>query len=443
MALWSAPRTKKPLILRGARQVGKTTIVRQFSNQFEQYIELNLELQEHQTLFESDLAFSEMVQRLFFSQNKSWSKKDKTLLFIDEIQESPKVIGFLRFFYELEPTISIIAAGSMLETLFDTTLSFPVGRVEYLVLRPLCFSEYLNAIGENEAVEVMQQIPLPKFAESKLETFFNNFALIGGMPEVVKQYASHRDLKQLSKIYNSLITSYMDDVEKYAHSSAQANYLRFIIKNMFANAGKRITFERFSNSNYKSRDMAEGLRTLEKAMLVNLVYPTTQTELPLLTDNRKSPKLQVLDSGLLNFFVGIQSEILGSTSIDTVYKGTLVEHLVGQEMLSNQFETLANLNFWVREKKGSMAEVDYIVNHNSKLIPIEVKSGKIGKLKSLMLYMEATPHQLAVRIYSGNLHIEKIKTPAGKSFYLLNLPLYLSRYFMEYLDWFENEVKLL
>jgi uncharacterized protein len=440
LRVWTTSDTKKPLVLRGARQVGKTTVVRQFGKEFGQYIELNLELFENKTLFEKEGSFDELVQNIFFLNKKSYLKKEKTLLFIDEIQEVPRAMNLLRYFYELEPTISVIASGSMLETLFDSQMSFPVGRVEYMVLRPVTFTEYLYAMKETAALEVLQQKPVPQFAQEHLFSLFKTFVLIGGMPEIVANYAKNRDLKSLSKIYNSLISSYSDDVEKYAKSSVQTQHIRAIIRNMFGQAGRRIKFEGFGNTNYKSRDMAEGLRTLEKALVLNLLHPTTSTKLPLMPDSKKSPKLQVLDSGLMNYFVGLQSEILGTNNLESVYQGTLIEHFVGQEMMALQFDTLNNLNFWIREKKSSSAEIDYIVNHKSRLIPIEVKSGKIGKLKSLLIYMDDAPHDRAVRVYGGKLVIEKHKTSNGKEFFLLNLPYFLSYDMLSYLDWFDEQV---
>lgn len=440
LSKWKVSKNRKPLVLRGARQVGKTTIVRKFAEEFTQYIELNLENEEHSLFFKNSSSLTDQLKTVFLSKNKSWNKRSETLLFIDEIQSLPKLVNQLRFFYENLPEIPIITAGSMLETLFDHQMNFPVGRVEYLVLRPVNFYEYLGAIKETEVLELLNHRPIPSYAEPRLFNLFKNFSLIGGMPEVVKRYAEEKDLKELSKTYNSLITSYLDDVEKYARNTVQTQLLRYVIRNMFAYAGRRITFEGFGNSRYKSREMSETLRTLEKALILNLIYPCTQTKLPMIPDLKKSPKLQVLDFGLMNYFVGLQAEIMGSQMLENVYDGILIENLVGQEILSEQFESLNTLNFWARDKKGSTAEVDFIINYNSKLIPIEVKSGKIGKLKSLLMYMDETPHNMAVRIYQGGLIIEKHITTNGKEFYLLNLPYFLSFDLLGYLEWFENSI---
>jgi uncharacterized protein len=432
---WATQPTRKPLVLRGARQVGKTTLVNQFAKQFEQYIYLNLELTADRQPFERFTSIETLVQALFFIKNKSLAKKSTTLIFIDEIQAVPKALSTLRYFFEDEPTIAVIAAGSMLETLFDKNISFPVGRVVYKVVRPVSFPEFLGAMGETAVLEQLQTIPIAAFAHDKLLQFFHIYALIGGMPEIVKHYAQHKDLAALAPIYDSLITAYLDDVEKYAHHTTQIAHIRHAIRASFSQAGKRIKFEGFGNSAYQSREMGESLRILEKALLIQLIYPDTTTTLPLLPDLKKSPRLQLLDTGLMNYFVGLQTAIIGTSDLNNIYQGTLIEHLVGQELLAAQHNTLSSLHFWVREKAGSTAELDYLYVFQEKLIPIEVKSGVEGTLKSLHLFMDAAPHEVAVRYYAGELTVSEVMTKEGKKYQLLNLPYYLGSQIEGYLDW--------
>lgn len=436
---WLKKKDRKPLVLRGARQVGKTTVINQFAGRFEQYIYLNLELPDDREPFEKFSTIETLVQALFFLKNKTLSAKGNTLIFIDEIQEVPQALNTLRYFYESEPEIAVIAAGSMLETLFNKNISFPVGRVEYKVLRPASFPEFLAAMNEREALQYLTQVPAPSFTHTKLLQLFHTYALIGGMPEIVKYYSENKDLTELGSIYDSLITAYLDDVKKYAPTELQAVHIRHAIRASFAQAGKRIKFEGFGNSSYKSRDMGDALRTIENALLIHLLYPCTDVQLPMLPDHKKSPRLQILDSGMLNYFTGIQKEILGTADLNKVYQGTLIEHLVGQELLAGQYNALSNLNFWVREKQTSTAEVDYIWLFESKLIPIEVKSGTEGKLKSLHLYMDAAPHAMALRFYAGEISITSATTANGKNYKLLNLPYYLVSQTDHYLRWFQSQ----
>jgi predicted AAA+ superfamily ATPase len=433
---WRQNMPRKPLVIRGARQVGKTTLVNQFAKQYEQYIYVNLELSEDKQPFENFTSIETLINTLFFLKNKIVAKKSTTLIFIDEIQEVPKALNILRYFFELAPEISVIAAGSMLETLFDKNISFPIGRVEYKVIRPVSFPEFLSAIDETTALEQLTQVPVAEFAQTKLLSLFHTYALIGGMPEIVQQYATHKDLVTLGPVYDSLISGYMDDVEKYAKSNAQILHVRHCIKNSFAQAGKRIKFEGFGNSAYKSREMGESLRTLEKALLLQLVYPCTTATLPMVPDIKKSPRLQILDTGLLNYFVGIQKEIIGTDDLNTIYQGTLIEHLIGQEILSFQYNALSALHFWVREKKESTAEVDYLFQYDGLVIPIEVKAGKEGTLKSLHSYMDIAPHKMAIRFYAGVLKITDAITQNGKQYQILNLPYYLGSQIEKYIAWF-------
>ena len=266
---WHSKPGRKPLVIRGARQVGKTTVVHQFSKRFEQYIYLNLELDEDKQPFLQYRNLDHLLQTIFFLKNQLLSKKESTLIFIDEIQEVPEALNTLRYFYEQEPGLSVIAAGSLLESLFDQKIHFPVGRVEYKVLRPVSFPEFLEALGEKAALEQLYHIPCNDFAHRKLTELYHLYAIIGGMPEIVNHYVQHKDLLALNPVFDSLLTSYLDDVEKYAKNDTQVMHLRHVIRSSFTEAGKRIHFEGFGNSAYRSREMGECLRILEKAMLVH------------------------------------------------------------------------------------------------------------------------------------------------------------------------------
>lgn len=437
---WKAKSTRKPLIIRGARQVGKTTVVRQFAADFEQFIYLNLELPGDRKPFEDFINFDTLLQSLFFLKNLSLTKRDKTLVFIDEIQEVPEALQQLRYFYEDAPDLAVIAAGSMLESLFNPDISFPVGRVEYLVIHPVSFPEFLGAIGETAALEQLKNVPLATFAKVKLMQLFQRYCLLGGMPEVIQQYAATKDVTSLTTVYESLLLSYLDDVEKYAANNSQVDYIRHAIRASFAEAGKRIKFQGFGRSSYKSREMGEALRTIEKALLIHLVFPQTSPVLPLQPDLNKSPRLHVLDTGMLNYFVGLQKEILGTEDLSSIYQGTMIEHITGQELLASQYSALHGIQFWVREKNTSSAELDYIYVYDGKLIPLEVKSGPTGKLRSLHQFMDIAPHNMAVRFYAGDLSISTVMTPEQKEFYLLNIPYFLVSQLEKYLDWFQSEI---
>jgi predicted AAA+ superfamily ATPase len=436
---WSQRPGRKPLVIRGARQVGKTTVVNNFGKGFQQYIYLNLEIEADQRIFNTSNDIHELVQSIFLLKNYKLAERQNTLLFIDEIQAFPGAFNMLRYFYEAYPELRVIAAGSLLESIFRRGLSFPVGRVEFLVIRPVTFSEFLEAMQETEVLKQLEHLPVNDFAHIRLLQLFHTYALIGGMPEVVNEYATNKDLTALSGIYDRLIISYIDDVEKYARNSHLQQVISHCIRVCFAEAGQRIKFQNFGNSGYSSKEVGEALRTLEKTFLLSLLYPSSDTKVPILPDLKKSPRLQVLDTGLMNYVLGIQTEIIGSDDLNKVHKGTIIEHLVGQELLAGQYNALSSLNFWAREKKSSTAELDFIYLFESKLIPIEVKSGKDGALKSLHKYMDDAPHDMAVRFYAGKFQLIGTTTPAGKRYRLLNLPYYLASQTEKYIAWMNSQ----
>ncbi|GAC1705301.1 MAG: hypothetical protein NVS9B7_09870 [Flavisolibacter sp.] len=219
---WRVKDARKPLIIRGARQVGKTTVVKQFSAEFKDFIYLNLELPADRKPFEEFSDFETFLQVLFFLKNKLLADRANTLIFVDEIQEVPEALQQLRYFYEDAPDIPVIAAGSMLESLFDPQISFPVGRVEYLVIQPASFPEFLGAIAETAALEQVLTVPMAAFAHDTLLKLFRTYCLIGGMPEIVAHYAAHKDLTALTPIYESLIAGLrsVQDVPKPVSGSS-------------------------------------------------------------------------------------------------------------------------------------------------------------------------------------------------------------------------------
>ncbi len=433
---WAVKKDRKPLILRGARQVGKTTAVDIFSKDFDQYLYLNLEKKEAAEIFNYNLSTEDLIQAIYLFKDISPSK-GKTLLFIDEIQNSPQAIAQMRYFYESAKELHVIAAGSLFEVMArDNHASFPVGRVEYMFMYPLMFEEFLVATGEEQALTYFNNIPLPEFSFSKLHKLFHKYVLIGGMPEVVKAYIEKKDISSLTPIYQGLLTSYLDDVSKYARNKTMVQVIRHAIESAPLEAGRRIKFHGFGNSNYRSREMGEALRTLERAMLIYLLYPSTVTEPPIRPDLRKSPKLQFLDTGLINYFAGLQKFFFKMDDLHSFYQGILAEHIVGQELLAADTRTSKKLSFWVREKKQSNAEVDYIIKSDQYLIPIEVKAGKTGSLRSLHQFLERSAHPFAVRLNAGPVEKVKAVTPNGKQYDLLSLPYFLSAKLQNYIEWF-------
>ncbi|MBP7433922.1 ATP-binding protein [bacterium] len=433
---WASSGSRKPLILRGARQVGKTTAVKMFAKEFDTFIYLNLEKKSDLEIFQMNLPVEKLMDYVLLTKNII-PKEGRTLVFIDEIQNSPEAVAALRYFYESLPEYFVIAAGSLLEIIMaKNNISFPVGRVEYRFMYPLTFEEFLIATDNEQALKFYNTVPCPKFAIPKIMELFHIYTMIGGMPEVVEKYIEKESVSDLRPVYQSLFLSYIDDVKKYASEKKEIEIIRHAIESAPFEAGNRIKFQGFGNSNYQSREMGEALRTLSRAMLINLIYPITAFHPPALADRKKSPRLQFVDTGLLNFATNSQPYFFKFDDLQNINKGKIAEHIVGQELIGMDSLSPSNYSFWVREKKQSNAEVDFIVQHLHRFIPVEVKSGAEGTLRSLHQFMDSCDHPYAVRLYSGKMSVEKVSIPSGRKYKLLSMPYCFAGKINQYLEWF-------
>jgi len=419
---WKASKHRKPLLIRGARQVGKTTLIRKFAHEFSDYIELSLEKEAERKLFVKTDDINKLLSSIYLLKQKT-PKKSPTLIFIDEIQESPRAIQMLRYFYEELSELYVIAAGSLLEFALREVPSFPVGRINYLTLHPLNFPEFLG-FRNPVALNTLMEIPVPGYAHQILIDLFHEYAIIGGMPEIICMHEEYNNLANLSPVYKQLWQSYKDDVEKYARNPTDRKVIRHIIETA-PKETDRIKFEGFGNSSYRSREVGEAFRALDLSRIIQLIYPTTNTKPPVIANLRKRPRLQFLDTGLVTNSLMLQGEMIGITDLNDFYRGKIVQHLIAQELISIQDDSSYRPHFWVREEKNSNAEVDMVYQYGRFIIPIEVKSGKQGSLRSLHQFIERTNHPYAIRFYQGEFRIEKAKTPNGKPYLLMNLPYYL------------------
>lgn len=420
---WALKAERKPLVLRGARQVGKTTLVEMFAADFDHYIYLNLEEKDNAEMFATDSTFDDLLAGIFFKA-KLPVDSPRTLIFIDEIQTEPKAVQALRYFYEKRPDLYVIAAGSLLESLMGRHISFPVGRVEYMALHPCTFVEFLSAIGEEMLVSQVEKVAVPQSLHSYTLDLFKKYMIIGGLPEVVANYAQYHDMVRLSDVFNALLSGYRDDVEKYADNRKEQDSIRYILNYGWTSAGHRIQFAKFTNSSFKSADVSNAFRTLEKTLLLELVYPLTSTSFPILPDLKKSPKLLWLDTGLVNYVAGMQEELLFTTDSDELWNGDIAEHIVAQELLGATTTFGEKRLFWVRDARNSQAEVDFVIRYKSHLLPIEVKTGANSKLRSLHLFMEESKENIALRLWNGPMTSDIITRSDGRPFTLYNIPLY-------------------
>lgn len=419
---WKDSENRKPLILRGARQVGKTFVVNRFSQNFEHFIEINLERPRERELFTNFNTGQELFERILLYKGRK-VEKDQALLFIDEIQHSSEAIRSLRYLFEDVKELRVIAAGSLLEVFSKRNgFSFPVGRVKNLFLYPVNFLEYLKAKNPPLAENLLNlDLTVETTHHDLLLEAFNEYAFIGGMPEALALYLETGSYSIIREIYDAIFMGYLEDVERYSNI-AKAKYLTHTIDRAPLYAGERITYEKFGESSYRSREMKEAFDILERALIVHRARPSTSTQIPIIEKLRKAPKLFFLDVGLTNYRIGFKEFFSSRQSLDNVYQGKISEQVAAQEIISQTYLS-PSLRFWIREK--GLAETDLLYPFKEFVIPIEVKSGKAGKLRSLNLFMEKSDHPYAIRIYAGKSRIDQIQLASGKEFHLYSIPYYL------------------
>lgn len=406
---WKNSNKHKPLLLRGARQVGKSSSIRHLGEQFEFYIEINLERQKQiQNLFKSDLDVKRIVADIS-SIMQIPVIEGRTLVFFDEIQECEEAISALRFFWEDMPNLHVIAAGSLLEFALNEISSFGVGRISSVFMYPMSFDEFILAQGYDGLYEEKKKAcatePLSDILHKKLVELFRTFIMVGGMPEAVVTWIDTHEYLQCQDIHNEIVTTYEDDFGKY-RQKANPMLVRATLASVAHQTGNKFIFSRVGQE-YKSATIKEALQWLTLAGLVTPVCSTAGNGLPLGAEaNTNIAKYLYLDSGLLlailNMELGnigkLTEQILLSSAADLVNKGSITEMIAGLEIIKCMPNThRPSMYYWQREAKGSTAEVDYLIAKDMKILPIEVKAGTQGGMKSLHYYMEQKNIEKAVR----------------------------------------------
>ena len=413
-----SPRQRKvPLLVRGARQTGKSYGIREYGKQFDHLIEINLELAPRLKTCFATLEPTSICRELEVLL-KTPIIDGKSFLFIDEIQESADAILSLRAFKEMRPELDVIAAGSLLEFALDdaTIRSFPVGRVNFAWLHPMSFREFLIAMGETALVEILKSASIYKAEKTviisdaiheKLLNLVREYFVIGGMPEVVDVYRESRSYLEAKQVQSRLVLGYVADFVKYG---ARYDYrkLQTILNAVPRLVGKQFKFSQV-DALARARDLKPPLFDLEKAGIIRLVRATSANGLPFGAEEREGIfKLQMLDIGLMLNMLGLE---LGTRTIEDalfVNEGALAEQFVGQELLANESPEVApQLYYWHREAKGSDAEVDFVISMNGVVIPIEVKAGTTGSLKSARLFMNEKKSPLCVRVSQHKLTLHE------------------------------------
>lgn len=405
---WKDNPMRKPLLLRGARQVGKSSAVRHFGKEFQFFAEVNFERHKTvKTFFQGDIDIRLIVQKIAIYINVP-IEEGKTLLFLDEIQECPEAIMALRFFKEDYPGLHVIAAGSLLEFTLQELPTYGVGRIHTLFMYPMTFDEFLNANNENGLISMKKQAdsqhPLDAAFHEKLIEYFRIYLWVGGMPEAVLAWIKTHNFNQCSHIQEDIILTYEDDFSKYK-KRVSPDLLRTTLHGICHQPGEKITFKQIS-ADYRSSQIREAVRLLTLAGLVVPVIATSGNGIPLDAEaNEKNMKILLLDSGLLLSVLQLEGNlaqhlvdlIMTGSPKDLVNKGGLVEMVAGLELLRNKPCVQRQKMFYWEKSGNSIAEIDYLDTFHLKVTPIEIKSGTQGGMKSLWQFMREKRLTEAIR----------------------------------------------
>lgn len=431
---WKNRKKHKPLVIRGARQVGKSYLVSMFAaGNFPDFIEVNFEKHPEMTsLFQGDVERSIRLLELKFNRKIDFKN---TLIFLDEIQAAPEVFAKLRYFYEDIPNLHIIAAGSLLEFLLEKhTFSMPVGRIEYLHLGPMTFEEFLVANGNSMLVDFIHdfsfQEDVPDSVHADLCALYKTYLIVGGMPEAVSAFVNTKSYHEVEVIKESILQTYEDDFNKYG-LRVDSQRLLNVFNKLPHLVGQKFKYVNV-DKNDRAKNIADALHLLELAKIVFSVKHSACNGIPLGAQvNDKKFKVLFLDIGLMTSACGLNMlDIETTENIMMVNSGGLCEQFVGQHLLyMNEYYKKPDLYYWVREKKSSSAEVDYVISQGTVIIPVEVKAGKTGRLKSLHQFIKEKGADLAFRINLDKPSIlEESSTVYGGEiikYRLISIPFYL------------------
>jgi len=381
-----------PWNVQGARQVGKSSSIRKLAENFDSFLEVNFE--EHKrvhSLFDGDLTPQVLCENLSVMFDME-IVPGKTLLFFDEIQSCLPAISSLRFFYEKMPELHVVAAGSLLEFALAEIPSFGVGRIRSIYMYPLSFDEFLLGMGQVKLLEMKRkasaQKPLAVPIHEKLLELLKKFLIIGGMPEVVGKYVAQNDLRGCQRVLDDLISSFQIDFAKYK-DKVPSSRIREVFESIVRQAGGKFVYKKASQ-NLNTIQIKEALELLIMAGLVVPVTHTSANGIPLGAEvNPKKRKMLLMDTGIFQRIIQLDiSELLFSDEFSLVNKGGIAEQFIGLELLKNapcyhQIE----LFYWHREALNSNAEVDYLIQKNNEIVPIEVKSGLKGSMNSMFIFL--------------------------------------------------------
>jgi len=423
---WLESKNRKPLVIRGARQVGKTWIVRHLAVESKkQLLELNFEKNPQLASIFISNDPREILLRLSAFLNKSIIPQN-SLLFLDEVQAVPEIFAKLRWFFEDMPELPVVAAGSLLEFLLNEHVShMPVGRIGFMYLEPLSYEEFLLAQGHEQLYQYIvnyqfKNTDIPLAIHEQLLMLFKEYITVGGMPEAVASWVNERDLHKINAIHHNLLATYRNDFAKY-RGKVPMSRLEEVMMATPRLLGQKFMFSQVNPEIY-IKTLKQAVFLLNQAGVCHSIFSSAANGVPLAAEiNKKFFKEIFLDVGLCCAALGLSYQHISEPNdITFINKGAIAEQVVGQLLRTIEpYYIEPSLYYWHRDEKGSQAEIDYIIQHGNKVVPIEVKAGAFGTLKSLHAFMTLKKYEKAVKISSALPSILK------REYSLISIPFYL------------------
>lgn len=436
---WFNSENRKPLLMRGPRQVGKTSLVRHFAKQAKlQLVEVNLELQQTLRASFCQMDPEKVLKDIQIELGVKIGKH--SLLFIDEIQFVPEAIQGLRYFYELRPGIPLIAAGSLLEfVLSDHDFSMPVGRIEMFYMGPMKFSDFLKARKQPQLYKTLTQFTLSQeltvLEHKKFLDYFIEYLQIGGMPEAIREFVQTESFEKVRKIQKNILQSYRDDFAKYAKRIPIERIDR-VFKYAISNIGKKVKYSEI-DPNEQSKSLLLAIELLEKAGVIYRVFHSAGSGIPLeVSKQDKIFKFLFMDIGLVSAALNLDAEeinkIYFNPPLDVLllHRGMISEQFVGQSLLYDQTNEKKSIYYWLRDQQSNKAEVDFLIEKGLQIIPIEVKAGRTGNIRSLVEFIrdkcsKENSSRIAYKFGIKQLSVRETKIE-NVTLKVYELPIYLS-----------------
>ena len=436
---WSGQTRRKPLLLRGARQTGKTTLVREFARIMSlSLLEINFERNpEYIEVF--NIRDPKQILATLMLMTDREINADSGLLFLDEIQAAPEALVSLRYFYEEKPELRVLAAGSLLEfSLTNAQFSMPVGRLEYMHLGPIQFEDFLRATDHGNlasyirslTVETLHSDGISGPVHEKCLELLNLFWVVGGLPEAISKYVESGDFREVHRVHESIIATYRDDFNKYSHGNLKQR-VQLVFDQLPGLVGRRLKYTQISRD-HRSAELADALRQLCLARVACKIHHSSANGIPLGAEiNERRFKMLFLDIGLLCSALNLNILDLDKEELTLVNNGAAAEQFVGQHLLySGRYYETPALYYWAREARNAAAEVDYLLASGQHVVPVEVKSGSTGTLKSLHQFINEKKVALGLRFNTGIPaglmdHTTRLTDGSVIEYKLLSLPLYL------------------